>query len=101
MNNVTRADVEALRRAARRIASISEEYRDEYTAMYRVIHEKLKAAWMGDDSDSFQENVDSIKYKFTNMYDIMNSYVQFLLDTASKYEEQIRMMEEAANQIQF
>ncbi len=101
MNNVTRADVDALRRAAHRISGIADNYHDEYTNMYRVIHDRLSAAWMGADSDSFQENVDSVKYKFKDMYDIMKSYSQFLYDTASKYEEQIRMMEEAARQLEF
>lgn len=101
MSNITRADIEAMRAAASRIAGSAERFRDEYTAMYGVIHNDLTRAWVGADSDSFVANVDSVTYRFEHMYDIMMSYADFIRSSADSYEEQIAAMEAAAQDLDY
>lgn len=101
MSNITRAELEEMRIAAAKIVSIADQFRDEYTAMYMVIHDRLVNSWVGVDSDSFVNNVDSVRYKFDNMFDTMNDYARAILDAVERYEEQIREMEEAARRMEF
>ena len=101
MSRITRAELEEMRAAASRISGLAEQYRDEYTAMYSVIHDQLTQSWIGPDSESFVENVDSVKYRFEMMYETMISYRDFILRAVADYEDQIRMMEEAARRIDF
>lgn len=101
MNNITRAELDEMRAAASRISALAEQYRDEFTAMYSVINDNLTQVWIGPDSDSFVANVESVKYRFETMYETMISYSDFILQAVADYEEQIRMMEEAARGIDF
>lgn len=101
MNNITRADLDEMRKSASRIANLAERFQDEYSAMYRVIHDDLTRSWVGADSDSFVENVDSVRYRFDYMHDTMLDYEKCILDAVARYEEEIRRMEEQARNIEF
>ena len=98
--NVTRADLEELRYSIRRIDLIAEQYQSEYTSMYSVIKNDLTTCWIGEDMNSFLTNVESVRYRFEKMYEIMKSYKRFLEQVVVKYEEQIRRTEEEARRLE-
>ncbi len=98
--NVTRADLEELRYSIRRIDLIAEQYQSVYCAMYDVIRNELTTCWIGEDMNSFLTNVESVRYRFEKMYEIMKSYKRFLEQVVANYEEQIRRAEEEARRLE-
>jgi len=81
---------DSLRATANRIINTSGDFFKAYSSMYTEIDTNLKANWAGSDSDAFNTTVHEAEPKFKYLYELMQEYAQFLLQTADAYDEQQR-----------
>ncbi|MDO5559705.1 MAG: WXG100 family type VII secretion target [Oscillospiraceae bacterium] len=101
MNLNRQAQLDEMYEAARNISAIAEEYNISYRKIYSITNNDLKNAWVGQDSDSFISKMNSVQVKFEKMYDIMIDYKQFILDAATRYEQQMNENKDLAQKLDF
>lgn len=75
-----------LQNASTQISDLADEYKDEYEALFREVHE-MQGKWDGQDNLAYTEQVDGFRDDFAKMYDSMIQYSDYLKNTAKAYAE--------------
>lgn len=79
------ADPAKMRSYATRVGSEATDFKTNYTQMYNVI-DGLKNAWTGKDNQAFANKINEYKGDFDAMYAAIESYKDFLNESAKAYE---------------
>lgn len=79
------ADPAKMRSYASRVGTAANDFKKNYNDMYRVI-DGLKSAWTGKDNQAFANKINTYKPDFKAMYEAIESYKQFLNESAKAYE---------------
>ncbi|MDO5559702.1 MAG: WXG100 family type VII secretion target [Oscillospiraceae bacterium] len=104
MSNQNRSLTEGtavLRAAANQITSIANDFFTTYSNLFIKVNNDLANNWVGEDSTTFVTKANTYEPKFKEMYNIMNDYSNFLIQTATSYEQQIQDVKNVANTIEF
>lgn len=80
------ADPAKMRSYATRVSTEASEFKTNYTNMYKVI-DSLKSAWTGKDNQAFANTINGYKKDFDEMYKAIESYKEFLTESAKAYEK--------------
>lgn len=77
---------EQLRNAASSIKSLATDYKTQYDQLYKETN-AMATSWSGKDNVAYTTQIDGFKDDFARMYELMNSYAEFLTKTAQAYED--------------
>ena len=88
---------ESVKRSAERVRELTAKYETEYGKLYTEVDSLRSAKWKGTASDTFNSRLESYRASFDNLRDVMNSYYDFLIETARCYEEVEERVKESAN----
>ncbi len=75
-----------LQNASGQISSLAGEYKSEYEALFREVHE-MQGKWDGQDNQAYTNRVEGFRDDFDNMYNLMIQYSDYLKNTAKAYAE--------------
>ncbi|HBZ53014.1 MAG TPA: WXG100 family type VII secretion target [Eubacterium sp.] len=75
-----------VKRKAGEIHACNENLKEDLQVIRNTIT-SLEAEWESDSSATIRSKIEGMSSKFQNYYDIIESYVQFLNDTANSYEQ--------------
>lgn len=79
---------ERLRAVAGQVENLSGEYKAEYENLFATVNEmKEKGAWTGKDNEAFTNQINGFNNDFTNMFDLVTEYYEYLRVAANEYEE--------------
>lgn len=79
---------DSLRATSNNITNSATEFFNAYTGMYSEIDSNLRNIWVGADSDAFSTSVHEVEPKFQQMYELLQEFSQFLIQTADAYDQQ-------------
>lgn len=99
-SRVLNQGTDSLRSTANRIINTSGEFFKAYSSMYTEIDTNLKTNWVGSDSEAFNATVHEAEPRFKHLYELMQEYAQFLLQTADAYDQQQQDIRSAISTIQ-
>ena len=80
------ADPAKMRSYATKVGTEATDFKTNYTTMYKVI-DGLKSAWTGKDNQAFANKINEYKSDFEAMYKAIESYKDFLNESAKAYEQ--------------
>lgn len=80
------ADPAKMRSYATRVGTEANEFKRNYTEMYKVI-DGLKSSWTGKDNQAFANKINEYKNDFNEMFKAIESYKEFLNESAKAYEK--------------
>lgn len=100
-NRLLTQGTDSLRATANKIINTAGDFFTSYSGMYTEIDSNLKTNWVGADSDAFNAGVHEVEPKFKQMYELMQDFAQFLLQTADAYDQQEQDIRNAAQAIKF
>ncbi len=100
MSSGIKADFQQMFALSQKMFDTADQFRNRYENMFSVINNDLSSAWKGPDSDSFIERTNGVHIKFKNMYEILCSYAEFVLDSARRYEKEAQENSEDAGEIE-
>lgn len=83
------------------ITTTANDFFTAYSDLFIKINNDLANNWVGEDSRTFIQKVNTYQAKFKQMYDLMNDYATFLSQTATSYEQQIQDVKSVGNTIEF
>lgn len=92
------ADPAQMRSYANRVGASATDFKTNYTQMYSVI-DSLKNAWTGKDNQAFANKINGYKKDFDAMYQAIESYKDFLNQSAKAYEEAQTEITSAAGRV--
>ncbi len=92
------ADPAKMRSFANRVGSSATDFKSNYTQMYNVI-DNLKNAWTGKDNQAFANKINEYKKDFDAMHSAIESYKEFLNESAKAYEQAQSEIASAAGQL--
>lgn len=75
-----------LQTASSQINTLANEYKSEYEALFQDV-EAMRGKWDGQDNQAYTTQVSGFKDDFTNMYNLMIQYSDYLKKTAKAYED--------------
>ncbi len=84
-----------LQNASGQISSLAGEYKSEYEALFREVHE-MQGKWDGQDNTAYTKQVDGFRDDFDNMYKLMIQYSEYLKSTAKAYADAQENIKSAA-----
>ena len=77
---------EELERTALLLEGCAEEYKGLYDSLYAETG-NLASTWKGDDNVAFVNQIEGFKDDLKKMYDLINSYAEFLNISAKAYRD--------------
>ncbi|MDE6209403.1 MAG: WXG100 family type VII secretion target [Lachnospiraceae bacterium] len=77
-------DTAKLDTIAKRVKSLADNYKTEYTKLYSHVSE-MQSSWAGADNQAYTAQINGFKDDFQKMENIMRDYAGFLTKTAQKY----------------
>lgn len=87
---------ESVKQSAERIKDLVAQYETEYEKLYTEVENLRGSKWQGTASDAFNSKLESYKESFINLKDVMNSYYEFLIESAKHYEDVEEKIRESA-----
>lgn len=68
------------------IKGLAEEYKTEYENLFGDVR-AMQGKWDGQDNQAYTTQVEGFKDDFTNMYNLMVQYSDYLMKTKKAYED--------------
>lgn len=81
-----KTQISALEQAASNIANLTEQFREEADQTYQAT-QTLSGGWTGEASDTFVENMETLRGWWNEMTATLDTYAQELQKAAQEYNE--------------
>lgn len=72
--------------ASTQISGLADEYKSEYEALFGDVV-AMKGKWDGQDNQTYTDRVEGFRDDFTNMYNLMIQYSDYLKETGNAYQQ--------------
>ena len=89
---------EELRKSAKIVDGEIKTYVNLYKKLYSEV-EAMANSWNGEANKAYVKQIESFKHEFENLKNVLDSYVEFLNETARVYEQTENNIKESAGKL--